>query len=114
MAKGRGITLSNMVQELCEVAFTSPAIRAEYEQACKTTGEVPVKEDLRQRPQARPWSVDYTEEDRKKAMEVLDIKVKSDEAAEQEKWDAEEETGLEIPPELKKKLMENLLKKLMA
>ena len=67
LAKGRGITLSNMVQELCKVAFTSPAIRSEYQQACETTGEVPVKEDLRQRPQARPWSVDYTEEDRKKA-----------------------------------------------
>ena len=45
---------------------------------------------------------------------MLDIKVKSDEVAEQEKWAAEEETGFDIPPEMKKKLMENLLKKLMA
>ena len=57
--------------------------------------------------------MDYTEEDRKKAMEVLDIKIKSDKAAEQEKWDAEE-LDMDIPPEMKKLLMQKLVEKLMA
>ena len=114
LAKARNVTLSNMVQELCLYALKTDEIRAEYQHACETYGEVPIQEDKRIRPESRPWVKNYTEEDRKKAMDVLDIKIKSDEAAEQEKWAAEEEMGFEIPPEMKKKLMENLLKKLMA
>lgn len=79
MAKGRGITLSNMVQELCEVALATEEIRAEYEQHCKVSGEVPVQEDKRTKPVARPWSVDYTEEDRKKAMDTFGIAITPDE-----------------------------------
>ena len=114
LAKGRNVTLSNMVQELCTRALQTDEIRAEYQHCCETYGEVPVQEDKRIRPEARPWVKTYTEEDRKKAMEVLDIKVKSDEQAEKEKWEAEEELGMDIPPEMKKLLMKKLLEKLMA
>ena len=114
LAKGRGITLSNMVQELCEVALSTEQVREEYEEACKTTGEVPVKEDKRQRPVARPWAVNYTEEDRKKAMKVLGIEMKSDEQAEKEKWEVEKEMDMDLSPEMKKALMNKLVEKLLG
>ena len=45
---------------------------------------------------------------------MLDIKVKSDEEAEQEKWDVEKEMDVELTPELKKALMAKLVEKLMT
>ena len=114
LAKGRNVTLSNMVQELCLRALKTDEIRAEYQHACETYGEVPVQEDKRVRPESRPWVKKYTEEDRRKAMEVLDIKAKTDAQAEKEKWDAEKELGMDIPPEMKEMLMKKLLEKLMA
>ena len=60
LAKGRNVTLSNMVQELCLHALQTDEIRAEYQHACDTY-EVPVQEDKRVRPEARPWAVSYEE-----------------------------------------------------
>ena len=114
LAKARNVTLSNMVQELCLHALKTDEIRAEYQHACETYGEVPVQEDKRVRPESRPWVKKYTEEDRRKSMEVLDIKAKTDAQAEKEKWEAEKELNMEIPPEMKKMLMKKLLEKLMA
>ena len=59
LAKGRNVTLSNMVQELCLHALKTDVIRAEYQHACDTYGEVPVQEDKRVRPEARPWVKSY-------------------------------------------------------
>lgn len=114
LAKGRNMTMSAVVQELCALALATDEIREEYEQAAETYGEVPVKKDNRQKPRQRPHYKAYTEEDRKKAMEVLDIKVKSDEQAEKEKWDVEKEMDIDLSPELKKALMAKLVEKLMA
>lgn len=61
LAKGRNVTLSNMVQELCLAALKTEEIKAEYQHACDTYGEVPVQEDKRVRPEARPWAVSYEE-----------------------------------------------------
>ena len=114
LAKGRNVTLSNMVQELCLAALKTEEIKAEYQHCCETYGEVPVQEDKRIRPESRPWVKTYTEEERRHAMDVLNIKVKTDEQAEKEKWDAEKELGMDIPPEMKEMLMKKLLEKLMA
>ena len=62
LAKGRNVTLSNMVQELCLHALKTDEIRAEYQHACDTYGEVPVQEDKRVRPEARPWVKSYEDE----------------------------------------------------
>ena len=113
LAKGRNRTMSNVVQELVELAFTLDEIKKEYQEACQTYGEVPVQKDMRQRPKARPHSK-FTEEDRRRAMDVLEIKVKSDEAAEAEKWEAEKEMDFEIPGPMKKLLMQKLMEKLLA
>ena len=56
LAKGRNVTLSNMVQELCLHALKTDVIRAEYQHACDTYGEVPVQEDKRVRPEVDPGS----------------------------------------------------------
>jgi len=56
MAKGRGITLSYMVQELCAYALSVDEIKQEYQDICAMYGEVPVQGDKRKRPGVRPWS----------------------------------------------------------
>ena len=61
LAKGRNMTMSAVVQELCALALATDEIREEYEQAAKTYGEVPVKKDNRLKPRQRPHYKSYEE-----------------------------------------------------
>ena len=54
LAKARNQTLSNVVQDLCREALQTEATAAEYQEACRVYGEVPVQEDKRKRPQQQP------------------------------------------------------------
>ena len=61
LAKGRNMTMSAVVQELCALALSTDEIREEYEQAANTYGEVPVKKDNRSKPRQRPHYKSYEE-----------------------------------------------------
>ncbi len=111
MAKGRGITLSNMAQELCEIALATAEVRAEYEHHCKESGEVPVKEDQRKRPQARPWSVDYSEEKHGISHRDMDALVQAKRQGRMTK--EQEEKAAEGARDKKKELLVSVLKELL-
>ena len=130
LAKGRNQTLSSVAQYLMEEALKLPHVWEQLEEAAIKYGAVPVQEDLRTKPKQRPhykanpedlvaagnelMARGYSEEDRAKAMEVLGIKAKTDAQAQQEKWEAEKELNMDIPPEMKEMLMKKLLEKLMT
>ena len=61
LAKGRNQSPSYTVQELVSEILQTEEIAAEYKHSAEKYGEVPVKEDKRKRPRARPWSVSYEE-----------------------------------------------------
>ena len=130
LAKGRNQTLSSVAQYLMEEALKLPHVREQLEEAAAKYGAVPVKPDGRTKARQRPHykanpedllaagneaiASGYSEEERAKAMNVLGIKAKTDAQAQQEKWEAEKELGMDIPPEMKEMLMKKLLEKLMA
>ncbi|WP_186489214.1 hypothetical protein [Synechococcus sp. BIOS-U3-1] len=61
--------MSNVVQDLCRLALQTEEIRAEYEEACRVSGEVPIKEDKRKRI-ARPHYKTYVDPDRTEDQEI--------------------------------------------